>query len=447
MENAWGSVTDTTKVGTKSLVEAGVITVPTEPVSAAAWIRRVLITGIVIGVAVLGYVYARNAQLASQLKHEREQALDSFDKVKKKMPRNWAAPFHLALGETYVREEKPEEAKNAFLKAFAPFIAVAGAKGQSPPTLEEELFLIDLALAHIALGGDKDPGIQKDQIINKKRLEWGEVKESMLRPLKAIKSHEGTLLALRKLSLKLLELDQKGLAMGLAIDIAAAGGILQAEQVALLLESGKTKEANETVQPPPTAPDALMPAGATRMAYAVGYAYQKDFDKARAVAMWIGPPWEQFQAVLAVAEVALARGKETAAKECLEEAKKLARGELQKYPTKVSPIWMVELVSLCAHTGDIDEAETWIKKITDPACKARAKLEVLRLQAAKTKSLDPAQLDHTKCAAYALAVLEEARLKTKKNASPAKVIEAAREQDELLRPLIYIGAALGTQDQ
>jgi hypothetical protein len=450
-------------VSAGALREAGALPTREAPLTTEQkvrrWIRLGLIGVVVVAVAVGAGLWIRSALRRGQQANALAQVTPWLDPKDKTIPRDVQARFtpamraelSRALGEFYTHDKL--DPKKSIQQAKLQFI---GARASLPPppknkkaaalAPEWELFLKDLALSQIDLGGG--PG----QVENLERLPWTEVQKELSRTLARLSSTEGRLLALRAVGGRLIERGQGNIAVALAQEMSTGGKgaktpppELRAELAALLLAAGK-----ETKDVPPPKANAPLDL-ATRLAYAEGWARVGKFDDARRLAQQPSneSARDRLQAALGVAEVALEKGQAKVAADNLGDAVKILQTELKSLPAREEDnVLLWQAAHLAARVGSADQAKALIERIADKGCKAAAQLDVLRRQLADNGPADPDVVADKKALAYpqALEAVARHRASQGQSAEVAAQAEALPDTERQLRPFLYIGIALGEQD-
>lgn len=493
-EGAWGTATQMTKVSARALLDAEAIPIEKEPLTFKQrmnwWVPRGILVGVVVLIAWGAYAAWRQRNQMNAL----QAAIKYADDPKKNehLGAAEAALMHRDLGEFYVRTDdqyKIDLAQTQFTSAQRRLAAV-----RNP--LERDLYLIDLALAQIDLGGNAD------QRLRKIRLHWTPVQTDVQRTMQALTLPEARAEAIRLVTRKLLDKsreitdkdepkDERKLnAPARANAITQVLGKSDPELLAVLgLEllgvDDKREQANrladdalklyQTEKKPPVAPsllallgavdpsgkkaNELLPAAANsveaRIGYAMGFAYLGEWEKAiqRAVGPNDSDPSHQLQALLAVAA--------SAAEQKRSEASTIL-GDLAREPKVAgiaTPWQLVQIIRLAGHPNVKSAALTdGVTKmvaniVADPKApadiKARLETELVRLTLAGSKQAETERLksEAEKAAAahpQALEMLARHNARYGSASAVKKAIDAWTP--ESLRPAGYAGVALGLQD-
>jgi hypothetical protein len=454
--------TKATIVGQDVLEEAGVITEPEEPRTLKERLKPYLIvTGLVGLVAALYFISTAMLSRSAQ-KRALDSALDAVNPKggKTKLPPPLAGEVFRGAGEFHLRARAAEKAREAFVSARANSAQSKDKKDKAATLLDRDLLLSDIAINQTGLGGGGDEILGGR---DRERLEWGEAGIEIDQTLRAITSKEAQAVALAEVCRRLLDRGQNdvtdvalGLANGLKINAKPVeeGGtpelspkdFARALLVALLIATDKRKQAEE-----------LLPAAhpLTPLAQALGKALKGDFEGAHTeAARKVSKDENRLRALLAVAAVALGRGKANEAKPSLEAAFKMVtpKGTAKKLDPALS-FQVLQLARLMARAGLTDDANTLAEGITDKAARAHAHLELLLVKltelaqsgtTAEPKLVDDMVKDKDTLA-YALGQEAVARHNARLG-HHSEVLEYLDSLEERFRPFAQLGIALGIQD-
>jgi hypothetical protein len=478
-EGAW----DTASVGVsrQALVEAQAIPQTRRRLTAAQWIKRG--TAVAAGVLVVGFaawmvihfldVRRQNQALAKAL-----QYLEAPDKLGPEA----VAEIHRGAGEYAIRtlsRGSAEEARKRFQQARAAILQAARVEA-----VERETALIQLARAQIDLGGDK-PEIDQET-----RLPWDEANKEVRQTLQNVSTSEGRTEALRQVTRMLLAKNQGASAAALPSlfpeegpELLAAVGLemlrAKQEQMAetlanLALEKvapqGQPQEGDAKPPAVPPAPSLIAlwlalgkpdkaataaPSAAAEkerdrlilLGNMEGLALQRNFDQARARLTAVEAPEDRLPLLIGLASAAEENDQAAAVRPELENALSLVEGERKGNP--VSPWQLVRLARAGVKAGLADRVQTVARLVPDAAARGRMQLEVLRSRLADSKQrADDAWMQivdaHTPAHPEALQML--ARHNAHHGAA-AEMQKAIEEWDDKLKPLGYLGVALGLQDR
>ncbi len=397
LENAWGTE-QTRRVTNQALLEADAIPTNEAATSLAVWLKRGFWTTVIVG---FGYM-AMSGMLRSRSDNREKAAIEEAVKLIPKLRGDWAAEIHRGAGELYCAKRKPIQAQKQFRAALA-CLTQSQKYG-----LEIDMFLIDLALSQVELGGSDD------DILSKEKFAWAEVQGDVSKTLEQISSSEARAMALRLVGTRLADKKQLQLAIGLA-------GSSPMQQTGLTLaysaflektrtdpdkeisEKAKREQALLEKQPdkkltPPRADEPID--YSTRIAHVEGLTRVGKFDEALNLAgsrRVKGPSAEEslqcLDACIAAAELALASKKPSEANRFLEKALEAIK-ELQQQRAAI-PKWSTfELVraaaltnsaSGSAHSVNVAEVQE-LAKLLDASFQPYIQLVFFRQKLAATTS-------------------------------------------------------------
>ncbi len=478
MENAptdaWGSGGPAT-VSRQALEKAGVITEPTEPVTLGQWIKRGILVGVVVFVVGLGFLFIRDWFSTNDRDKAVLKALESVQQPGQIKPEA-AGAVHLGLGELYRRSRLPDQALKSYKSA-------RGAVAQVP-SAERDLLLLDVARQMVELGGGKA------EIKEQTAVEWGVVQAEVAGMTAAQKSMEARGETIRQLFPKLtakgqdptipagrFSIDDKpeGLAI-VGLEHWRAGKLDEAKAVA----ERAHKEFDEAVKaaksydrPPPVAPSLValwlvlnQPEKAKALDVGkddarVAFAFNQGSMEAQArngqldaVRNWIQGrgALDQLRYAAIIAAVVLEKDPKDATDlqnvVTLAEGLKGAMGQPDA-GGKPDVSWLLwRLVRTAARAGHEASAKKLADLIPDVALQGRAQLEVIRFRLEKsTSKVEEAMAEEVnkESPAYGLAREAIARHNARYAGLGTKAIDAW--SDATLKPLGYIGIALGIQDK
>lgn len=383
LENAWGTES-TSRARQDSLRQAGAIEEPeAEPIGFTGWLLRgayifiglVLVTGAVVFILRL-----RSSNQQYQSIKEIEALVKPTDlKIKDPVLR---AEAHRALGELYLREnDRSKAAKDNFQGALGLIDQklTADAESKEHASVNEQLFLIDLALSQVELGGTGD------DLLTKKKQEWEVVRGELQATLMKIRASEVQVMALREVGTRLFEKDQASKAFQLAGNLANAEVGVKGrpaayrQEIALTYASkgeGPAKAELMKKKPDPKAKD--LDAN-LRVGFAEGYARAGEYDAAQALAMSpLALSVDRIDACLGVASIALNDPKNKA------EADKFLNDALDVMTKEKSNLnWQQLLaVKIAARLDKADAVKGMIAKM-DPEFKLRAQYEIFAAKCEK----------------------------------------------------------------
>lgn len=447
-EDAWGTQTDKGRVSRVSLEEAEALPeVTAKPVGVRGWIRRGLWGALGVAVLVLAVIGASRV-------HRNERQKDDVAELRQLIEAKGGAALekpllraevYRALGEYNVRNQKHFKAMDHLKNALAT------ARGSSAKGPDHDLFLRDLALTHIELGGTEE------ERINKEKYYWkDEVQKELLRTLSTIRSPEARVLALRDVATRLLEKGQGELAVGLAAQLknAEAGyrSLLLSQQIALMLALDQKEQVDALAKEPD--PSKEVRDTFARVGYAEYYARKGDVAKALELVQARGPARDRLEASVGVTAVLLANRADPKAVEAavpfVDESLRLAgeaRAELRKLP------WLtLQVIQQGARVKGPDAVKDLAKNI-DPAFRPRAYLEILRAESAKAveplaiSALGDVEFADKEATALDLAWLALARQHARFGQTGDIQYRARESENGRFQPMVAVGVALGELDR
>jgi tetratricopeptide (TPR) repeat protein len=508
-EGAWGSTTSTSTVSPESLEEAGAAPVQREPLTRKQWAVRGGVAAALVGVLVIGFLVGSSWLTGRRQKQALERALQAVttDAAKAQVSRETQAEVHRAAGEYYLHTNKRDCATEA-LKHFnlARSALVGGPSSSERDALLIDLALTQLDLGsdqepllreNIRLSWDRTLREVAQTLQNLRSSE-----------AKAQTSRDAHVEGLRVVCRELLNRDLVPYVLSLAntltgdpittqpppdddgnppeggpskkpapgsdllpvelpeglavvgLELLRAGKKNEAEMIAdrALRFYPAAEEANVRRAPVSAAVVALClclenkrelpregkPADDLdnlRAGQALALAWQGKPDQARELLKKVQSPPLRLQALLTMAAQALEGQAEA------EEVLPLVDNELTgKKDIKVSA-WLLFRLALDGLQAELaaERIQRLTEAIKDPALQGRVHLAALRtrLKNSKDKAADD-WLDAVKpTPAHGLACEALARHNARLDRGMAKTVEG---WDESLRPLGYIGVALGLQD-
>jgi hypothetical protein len=450
-EAAWGTHTDKGRVTQGSLIEAGAIPeAPKAPVSPRVMIGRVLWTiGGVAAFALVAVVAlrARNTQQQKDFVREAMQYVEppkgakADDLLKDPIAR---AAVYKAIGDYKVRRQrKNSEVLDAFKKALA---SARPAPGTKPATVEGDLFLGELALSLVELGGTED----EERSLEKYQWTGNTLREEMTRVIESIQAPEARVIALRNLSTRLLEKDQAELAISVASQFSnkEKGGrqpLALSQLIVLLLLKNQPLDKYDIKAPDfNKEPPGILP----RLGFAEFHARKGNFTEANNLCLARATAPEQFVTCVSVAQAILQdKAKSAEAAPFVEKALEVLA---KPNDAKQCPPWYVlQAVRVGARVKGKDAALE-VVKLLPAAFKPRGMLEIVLAEADTSKvALGPSALKDLAEASPDSASLElgwealarqNARLRADELRS-----ELAREENRRFRAMVHIGEALGAE--
>ena len=466
LEDAWGTE-NTTRARQDSLAKAGAIdTPPKPPLGFVGILGRVLIVSGLF--SVLGGLGVGGCKLidTNQQKHGIEDAEKLvFAQPPKVVEPVLAAEVHRTIALLYM-QKRGHGLRNPANKVQKNFQGARYRVAQSgkEQTIHEQLFLLELALSQIELGGDGDV-VDYD----KTRQSWDTVRQDLLGTLGAIENPEAQTMAVRAVITRLLEkslLEKKdnlaGIAEGLAGSLSKPGA--KGQHIAILLKFDKLKTIREILDPKDldafkeledrkAPPETITPQ--LRFGFAEGYARKGEFAEAEKFTIK-GLPKDCLETCVGVATIALSNGKKEDAVKFINQGIALAENP------KVNDLsgWQLFfLAKLAIRTAESDEAlkDVYEKRWIPEPFRLRVQLEIV--QAKCDKAAGPVSLEvltdleatdregTTLALAWYVVAQQQAR-KGLKQAAILKAFNARANRDsqanvEKLLPLAEIGAFHG----
>ena len=443
------------------------------------WTKRGAVAAVglaVVGVASLVVIHFLTANKAKQALARATQFVETEGDRQPVV----AAEVLRSLGDYSVRADKFDDANHQFERTR---LLIEKTRAISPSA--RDLMLTDLALSQIELGG-------KGAVSERGAKEsWEKTLKSIRQTLQQLQAPEGRLEGIRQVTRRLIHKGQAHavaslgklfpeeetvILTALGMEMLRANQKNEAENLAkLALDSFKEKAAKlrdakapgKPPLPPPSlialwfalgkddkardlAPSAGLdrdPNAITLMGYAEGNAMKDDWQSARDQVAKVRLPEDRLKALIALGSVALDKDPSGENAQDVKEALTLAQGELAG---RIIPSWLLlRLAQLGMRAGLEGQVQEIIPLIQDPSLRGRAQLEVFRNRLASTHGqADDAALELVDKTApdYGLAHQILARHNTRLGGPDyAKVIDGW--EPELVRPLGYVGVALGLQDR
>jgi len=449
LENAWGTETST-RARQDSLRQAGAVEEPKKPgLGAFGWIRRGFLICCAIGLAtaaIVGLFKLRSSNQQYRAIKNIEEFVNPADlKIKDPLLR---ADAHRTLGLLYLREPAGANKAMDHLKGVPnlveqSFKQIEGHKDKAP--VNEDLFLIDAALAFVEIGGTDE------EFREKKKQPWNSVREGMANALMKIQSPEVQVMALRELGTRLCEREKAELAIQLAGNLASVDAstksVAYRQHIALLYAKGEA-EAKKALPGEPEANKDVD--GHLRVGFAEAYARTEDYAKAAALAKAPGFAVDRLDACIGVASIALGDPKnKDKASQFLQDALTIA-AERGATPTQ----WQqLQLVRLAARLDKLDAVKEILDKRLTPPFKLRAQLEIFLAKCESSPSTasadDLADLEKSDKDGTTLGLAWAALARTNGNreqnrkAFDSRAADLSPELVTLLRPMVDVGTYLG----
>jgi hypothetical protein len=448
-EGAW-STADKSRVSREALLEADAIPVRKEPVSRATWVRRGIMTGVVLCVTV-GVLWAAAAYFSNKrLMGPFNAALAAVGPESKLTPAG-QAELQLGIVEFYLRRNDQEKAGEHLKSAYSRFT-------DNKVDAERDAVLQELMLFVVKTGESASTP-----------LPWDTVKEEVRRALHRVSSVDAQQTALRDVLTALLAAKQDKIAFDLVDefapedapqmpaentedepkqDVKARGksiSPLVVHRLALLYVKDEKDKAKAIADPDKSGEDPIACLGWTQ-----AHARKGEFPEAFKRAHSAANPLHRLEAFLAIAAIA---GKGNDAKTSTEDARD-AWKKAKAVPKGNVPVWLtIDLIRACVRNDLVKEARELIDAIPERDKGARAvaqlalvqaQLDTLGTQEAPAKMVDElVPLKDT--LGYWTALKRVAR----HNAALGKRSEAVAMldgADERSQPFIQIGVSLGMLD-
>jgi hypothetical protein len=373
-----------TKARTKSLVEAGVIEIPQKPVTGTEkFFRFAKYVGgfaLLLGAVTAGFQLDTSSKQVKAIKEIKQMVDGSSPKITHPL---LAAEAHRTIGLLYLFAPPPAsetkypagEAGEQFSGAMG--LAAFGKVGENNPEINEQLFLIDLALAQIERGGDAD------EVLKEHRSDWGKtVQPDLDATLSQIREPQVRVMAVREVVTRLLQKKQEVVAVGLTATQSSIGVPDQngkpvkpvlPQQIAMFVYRDEQQKLKGLAKLPEGEVKEWNDADA-RAGFAEGFARKGDFAKALEVTTIAGPANYRLEACLGVAAIAVSNSKtKDEAKKFVKEAHKIVAAEKDK--EALSPWLLLHLVKLSARAEEPDGVKDLIERLPEPF-KLRAELEL-----------------------------------------------------------------------
>jgi DNA-directed RNA polymerase subunit RPC12/RpoP len=466
LENAWGTE-EATKARQGSLEQAGAIDrQPPKPRDAAerlGIVFKALVALMALGSLLFGIsqLYTSNKK-TNDLKDAKRLIEGAEPKVKDPL---LAAEVHRTIGLLYLRASVRNPAKDAMYQFQGAAARVEFQPAGKNLAVQEQLFLIDLALSQIELGGDGD-----DILANTaKKLPWKDVFPEIENTLRKIESPEVRVLALREVGTRLLERKQGELAISLAASLSNAPGAVKRplafrQEIALrFIMAGQEKQLQDLAKQPDLESKNDLKDGNARVGYAEGYARKgKDhFDTAFKLAQLPGAAGDRLDACLGVAAVAWQDRNKDEAVKFVKEAVSIIIINDKKTKDPPPTSWqLLQLIKLAARIEDAETLKNAVERLPVGPFKLRAHLEILRaLCERSTGTVDAEKLSDLEAAdkegaTLALAWMTLAQHNIQHGASRDRMrkdlenrvvsLELPPAMVDQLRAMVDVGSYLGT---
>lgn len=497
-EGAWGTATGMTRVSAQSLLEAEAIPTKVVPVTVTERISKWTKNGVYVGLVILLSWGGMSAWSWYSQKDALQKVWDYDAAVNPKKYEQLGAAeagvMHRDLAEFNLRRNdsvNTEEAVTQYRSAASRFA------GLQAGSIDRDLYLLDVALAQLDLGGTPEQQLGGVKL----RLKWDAVQAEVQRTLQLLKSPEvcaeAVPLITRKLITRSKEIKGDNDINASARAEALVRGLQRPDMdltelrsrfwLEMLVSEKKNTEAEAFAiealklyqgdKKPPVAPSliallcaldkdefpskralalqSLPGAGGVwpleaRLGYAMGAAHAGKWEDALKPAIAQGDPSHRLQALLAVAAVAIQTDPKKAS-EPLGEAITLIEKELKQ---KTSSWQFIQLVRLASHADVSKDQIGKVMKLIDeldppPETKGRCAAEHIRGFLLTSKQAETEKMKseaEKKTAAHPQALEMLARHNARYAGATAVQKAIALWDPEALRAAGYAGVALGVQD-
>jgi hypothetical protein len=475
LEGAWGTDLPARSVSAQALIEAEAV--PLDDEDELSWPQRIVRSLIaaavllVVAAGVWGVMHVREQNLQKKaLMRTLEFIPEGADP---RLADLEAAEIHRAVGEYYLRDGKPKDARQHFKQAQARLRTETPAGG---PSAEHDALAIELVLTQVDLFGSSD---EADKGL---RLPWSEAAKELRPTLQGITAPDARLEALRLVSRKLVQKGQPSLAETLAYVLSADED--RPEMVALigleLVRNGQRDDAEilankaldaygpDKPNRPPVAPslialvvtlkekadkfglpprdDVKNPPLEIRLGYAQGWALRDNWPQAENLATAPGAPTDQWLALMALATIALEKTKPDLAAKLLNNALDILDNDPRR---KAADPWLLlRLAQLGYKAGLTGRLEPLVKALPDVSFQNQARLDKLRFELRNLGAEQPEMLNKEAEAESKYGpALELLARHNARHGNPKAVLEAiAAWEPETIRAFGYAGVLLGSQD-
>ncbi len=483
-EGAWGTATARGVVSRESLEEAGALPDTRDPVTVRQWIGRGMTATAVLVLLIGGTVFALSFFGAKKQEAALAKAMAAVTGKDATLKGPWAGIIHLQAARYHlnrnekdsVSPEKGDKGARQQLTLARGKLAIGAAETANP---ERDALLIEVALAQLDMGGTAKA------VDERRKLTWPEVRAEVLKTLQAIRPPEGKdapearIEAVRRVTRRLIELDQATLAEDLARQLGD-GPVSAAVAGLEFLRAGNTEAAtrlNTIVlsfyreeKPAPGEPKKVLPlltvdvvalASAlvsekevplptgvkqteiAEIGKAAGLAALGRVEEGRVLARKLRTVSLRLEALIAVADAAK---DEDEARRTAEEAVQVVKGKLGDQ--RISPWVLARLVRL-GLANRLDEAD--LKAVAqfihkDEPLRGWVELQLFRAHLARESGkVDESLADSvgSDYLSHGLARIELVRHNMLKDNSSADAVEQWKDP---LKPFGYLGIALGLQN-
>jgi hypothetical protein len=348
-----------------------------------------------------------------------------------------------AIAEYKLRESSNPAKNSEILEDLQRALASVRLQPNEKSSVERDLFLADLALVMTELGGSED------EEIDKRRYDWKgkTIRDELMRVLEAIRAPEARALAMRAMVTRLIEKEQPELAISLASQLSntdkkGSRPPATSQLAVIQLLKGQTVERVKVPASPKDRPEPM-----ARIALAESYARKGNYDDAKRIAFYPGPPNpEQLEACVGAAQAILQvkGGQAKDAEEFVDRALEIVTKQLPD-PKKVSPWVLLQAIRVVARVKGSAAAADLPKKLLPPDFQPRGYLEVVLAEAdASTTALGPTNLADIAPTSVSLDVGWEALARQNARIGARDMrVAADDEANARFQPMVHIGSALG----
>ena len=384
LDNAWGTE-QTTRARQDSLAQAGAISALPKPSRGwSGWMYLAFVSMVLfiaIGAATFGGVRLVNNQQSVNALRECKNLLDPTKDPKIKDPL-LQAEAHRVIALLTLSDGK---GKNAGLDAADNFSGALSLISDSP-SVNEQMFLLDLTRSLIELGGNED-----EVSFRRTKRSWDNVRGLLRSALEKCNAPEVQVAGLRAVATRLIAVKQDDLALVLADGLAnttadkgAARSPAYRQAIALRIFRGDDKKADAKIKRPEPKDDKAFNDAHARIGYAEGFARKGELDDALKLAMHKGPLVDRFDACIGIAGVLMADAKQRdKAGQFVKEAITLSK---EKGSDKLTPWQILLLTRLAARTEEADTVKALVEQQKDKF-KLRSQLEILLATCEKSNTV------------------------------------------------------------
>jgi hypothetical protein len=449
LEGAWGSTTSKARVSRGSLEEAdAIVEDEEEPVGVFGWIRRVTYAAVFCGAVALAF-WGCNRQLTNKAEKEAiAHALAFVDKTDESgaLGQAWRAEIYRAAGEFYVGKGQAKIARDHFTRARLPRLPP-----DAKAPLENDLFLGRLALSQVELGGSPE------QVANEERQPWKDVQSDLFKTLDGIRAEDARRAGLRSVVSVLLRKGEGTVAIGLATQMTppdekgAKKSVMLVDWVAVFLAQNQPELPAKRLPPPDPTQEIFDQVA--RLAYAEGKARKGQFTEAEALVQAPGATLHRLEAAVCVAVVALERAdRKTAVADALpffHQAVKFA----DELKDEVPPWLRLLAAKVGARTDVPNKAQDLLSRL--PAeYRSWAELELVEAKLRNNSGMAEASVVEEvkdkeslpRALAWEAWARHNVRLGKRNEVDNLLQTLGHTPADDRIRPFLYLGIALGTQD-